>query len=327
MEIKLHYKDIVLDRPVFSEVESRSHISSDVKFLGYLFKSCAIPANMACVIDFKRAEQLSEDSYFYVLHRFYDYDEVYNWISKCQNNLRCISISVGVKDKDYDFITRLSETKLKVDFITIDIAFGHSSLMRDMIRHIKEMLPFTRIIAGNVCTARACEDLSGWGADAVKVGLSMGKACTTYNTTGVGSPMFSAVKDCALHSKVPIIADGGIRETGDYCKALVGGATMVMVGSKFVECKDSPATILYKGGTIPSNCTPLYKVYYGSASAKNKGSSEYVEGSEGKQLPYNPQTYVEYMDSVNQGIRSCMSYHNVTTPHDLIFAAWSVHYQ
>lgn len=331
MEIKLHYKDIVLDHPRYSEIRSRDDISSDVEFLGYHFKSVAIPANMACSIDFNKAEELGKNGYFYVLHRFYDYHEILNWVGDNQEENFPISISVGVKEKDYQFIDLIKSLGYRVDFITIDIAFGHSVLMKEMIEHIRKVLPYVRIIAGNVCTPLACENLAVWGADAVKVGLSMGKACTTYNTTGVGSPMFTTVLDCAKRSKVPIIADGGVRETGDYCKALVAGATMVMVGSLFVQCSDSPAETVYSGfvsldneGEIDKH--PIGKLYYGSASATNKGENKYVEGSEGKQLPYNDDTMIEYIEKVNEGVRSCMSYHNCTKPSDLVTVQWGVHY-
>jgi len=318
MQIKLHYKDIVLDNPVYSDIRSRDDISSDIELYGYKFKSALVPANMACSIDFDKAEELGKSGYFYILHRFYEYHDILKWVGDKQDSRFPLSISVGVKDRDYELISQISHMGYIVDFITIDIAFGHSVLMKEMISYIKHKLPNTRIIAGNVCTPRACEDLGSWGADVVKVGLSMGKACTTYNTTGVGSPMFSTVLDCSKRSMVPIIADGGIRETGDYCKALVAGANMIMAGSKFVELKDSPAD-------VKNNFTNVQKVYYGSASATNKGADKYVEGSEGKLLEMVDLTYVEYMEKVNEGIRSCMSYHNCSSPWHLLTARWSTH--
>jgi IMP dehydrogenase/GMP reductase len=313
MNKKLHYKDIVLANPTYSSIRSRDDISSDVTFLGDIYESVAIPANMECAISFGKAEELSEAGFFYILHRFYDYDDIYNWIENNQE-LRTISISVGVKDVDKRFIDKISD--LRVTHITIDIAFGHSVLMCEMIKYIRDTLPEVSIIAGNVCTPQAVDDLYEWGADCVKVGLSCGASCTTYNTTGVGSPMFSTVVDCTINATVPIIADGGVRETADYCKALVAGATLVMAGSKFVECIDSPAP------TINGS-----KSYYGSASARNKGHNNYEEGSNGVDLTVNNLTYLQYLDRVNQGIRSCMSYHDVSSLDGLGLSCveWSVH--
>jgi GMP reductase len=348
-EQKLHYKDIVLANPVYSDIQSRDDISSNVEFLGKTFNSCAIPANMQCSINFELAEQLSESGHFYILHRFYNYVEILNWVGYSQN-LKTISISVGVKSQDYTLIDWLLADNSRVDFITIDIAFGHSILMKNMIQHIKEKLPDVKIIAGNVCTPEAVKDLVDWGADSVKVGLSCGAACSTFNSTGVGSPMFSAVRECGVwHPKtiryegtlwdidslyrlrnIPIIADGGIREVGDVCKALVAGANMVMVGSEFVKCIDSPAETKTWGSDNPTygglnKDYPKTKSYFGSASAKNKGHKKYVEGNDEVILQCNRLTYLEYFDKVNQGVRSCMSYHNLRDIKYMEKIKWSIH--
>lgn len=362
----LHYKDVVLADPRYSEVRSRDEIKDklQINFLGFLFKSPCIPANMLCSIDFEMAEKLDSMGYFYILHRFYDYDEIYDWLTG-RKSYKVNSISVGVRDKDKKFIKRLSNDKIVVDFITIDIAFGHSVLMKEMIKHIKDHLPNTKIIAGNVCTPQAVSDLIEWGADSIKIGLSMGKACTTYNSTGVGSPMFSTILKCMnapnlvnipyykdgnydtvkerynLRERVasaPIIADGGIRENGDILKALVAGASMVMVGSKMVECVDSPAENVRKTIMEPIKCSEgyimgwtkaegdiEYKKYFGSASAKNKGKDSYVEGVDEVLLKCNGLTYSEYLNKVNESVVSCMSYHNLRDVKQMPTIHWSTH--
>ena len=314
------YKDIVL-KPSYSEIESRSSLDASVEFLGKRFESAAIPANMKCTIDFKKAKELSEAGYFYVLHRFYDYDEIYSWVSNNQD-LETISISVGVNKKDKELINHLFTDKLRVDFITIDVAHGHHILVKNMIAFIKDRLN-VKIIAGNVGTFQAAKDLNEWGADAVKIGLSMGKSCTTYNCTGVGTPMFSAVSAIAGKSKtlnIPVIADGQIREVGDVCKALVAGAKMVMIGSEFAKCEDSPADII--GGPAVGNTNK--KVFYGSASSTNKGHEGYIEGQT-VYLDMRNETYIQYFNRLNQGIQSCMSYAGVKDIYKLINMDFQVH--
>ena len=173
MKTSYSYKDIVL-QPSYSEVRSRSELDASVEFLGRRFESAAIPANMKCTIDFKKAKELSEAGYFYVLHRFYDYDDILKWMIK-NKDMRTISISVGVSKKDFNSIDEIIKRKIGVDFITIDVAHGHHVLVKRMITYINNKFR-VNIIAGNVGTYQAAKDLYDWGADAVKIGLSMGKS-------------------------------------------------------------------------------------------------------------------------------------------------------
>ena len=328
METFYSYKDIVL-QPAYSEIRSRSSLDASVKFLGKTFESAAIPANMKCTINFKKARELSEAGYFYVLHRFYDYDEILNWMIE-NKDMKTISISIGVNKKDRDLIDKIVERAVSVDFITIDVAHGHHVLVKEMITYINNKLK-VNIIAGNVGTYQAAKDLYDWGADAVKIGLSMGKSCTTYNCTGVGTPMFSAVSSIAkkkfskyvVHKQgglsgeykdisIPVIADGQIREVGDVCKALVAGANMVMIGSEFAKCEDSPADII--GGPAVGNVNK--KVFFGSASSTNKGHEGYVEGQT-VYMDMRNETYVQYFNRINQGVQSCMSYAGTNNINDL----------
>ena len=317
------YKDIVL-QPAYSEIKSRSSLDASVKFLGKRFESAAIPANMKCTIDFKKARELSEAGYFYVLHRFYNYEDILDWMIE-NKDMETISISVGVNEKDRDFIDKIVEKDVSVDFITIDVAHGHHVLVKNMITYIKDRLN-VKIIAGNVGTYDAATDLYEWGADAVKVGLSMGKSCTTYNCTGVGTPMFSTVESIAnakffsWETTIPIIADGQIREVGDVCKALVAGANMVMIGSEFAKCEDSPADII--GGPAMGNVDK--KVFYGSASSTNKGHDGYVEGQT-VYMDMRNETYIQYFNRINQGVQSCMSYAGVNDITSLVNMEYQIH--
>ena len=317
MNKEYSYDNIVLT-PKYSEVRSRSNLDTSVEFLGKKFKSVAMPANMKCTIDFTKAEELSDAGYFYVLHRFYDYDNIYNWVKNNQN-LKTISISIGVNEKDYELVNDLFVNKLRVDYITIDVAHGHHILVKEMIEHIKNhnFKNDAKIIAGNIGTIYAARDLNSWGADAVKVGLSMGKSCTTYNCTGVGTPMFSTVANLS-YLDIPVIADGQIREVGDVCKALVAGGNMVMIGSEFAKCEDSPAK------TIKNQVRPSLKEFYGSASSTNKGHDGYVEGKT-VYLEMREETYKQYLDRINQGIQSCMSYAGVDNVDKLYLMEYAIY--
>ena len=316
----IHYNQICLIAN-YSEIRSRDDINTNTEFLGRTFKCPVVPANMASVISFDLAKELSEAGYFYILHRFDDYLNIYEWIEANQK-LDTISISVGVQPKDFYFIKDLSQDHISVDYITIDVAHSDHILVKEIIEQIKGLSHKKfrpKIIAGNVMTAEACLRLKDWGADAVKVGLSQGKGCSTYTTTGVGAGMWGVVKDCSTFAEdIPIIADGGIREVGDICKSLVAGANMVMIGSEFCKCKDSPAEIqeINYGEELNLKISKSLKVYYGSASVRNKGYNEYIEGFEVR-LPMKNETYLEYLFRIEQGIRSCMSYNGSANIRDL----------
>lgn len=313
------YKDIVL-QPEYSEVISRKNANCKPIFLGKEFNSVAIPANMKCTIDFAKAIDLSEKGYFYILHRFYNFIEIIDWLV-CNQDLPTISISVGTQKTDYELIQNIATNNLRVDYITIDVAHGHHLSVKLMIEFIKKTYPAAYIIAGNIGTYKAAFDIKEWGADAAKVGLSMGKSCTTYNCTGVGTPMFSAVRDICYNDKnqvhyppLPIIADGQIREVGDICKALVAGAEMVMIGSEFAKCCDSPADTLNN-----------QKVFYGSASSYNKNSSHYIEGQK-VLLDQRTENYYGFLQRINEGVQSCMSYAGVNELDGLKEMRYNIHY-
>jgi GMP reductase len=291
---------------------------TSVKLGKHTFKLPIIPANMACCIDNDIAARLSDGGYFYIMHRFgntLDFIKNANLI-----NLDCISISVGVKPKDYELINKLVVTSstMHVDFITVDIAHGHSLLGIEMIKHIRNKLPNVFIIAGNVCTRRGVTDLAYAGADAVKVGIAQGGACTTHGKTGFGLPMFTCVQDATIDnyvSPIPVIADGGIRTNGDITKALVAGGTMVMAGSIFAALKNSPAklieigtkTIIHELGWHDDHTnTKYFKEYYGSASADN-GNTKHIEGTK-ILLPLDDRTYLQKMEEIDQDLRSAISY-------------------
>jgi GMP reductase len=266
-----------------------------------------MPANMKCVIDCDLANKLQSNNYFYVMHRFgiNNYEFVLNANKEAWNT---ISISVGVKDDDYNTLRRIQADNLSLDYITVDVAHGHCKSMREMLSFLKQTFPDTTTIAGNVGTPAAALDLISWGADVIKIGIGPGKSCITKLKTGFFTPMFSTVKRIkeSCGSSIKLIADGGIQHNGDITKALVAGADFIMAGSIFAQCVDSPGEII--NGE---------KVYFGSASAENKGFKKNVEGKK-MLLPTNGFTYFEKLKEIQEDLQSSMSYAGVQTLSDLI---------
>jgi len=179
-----------------------------------------------------------------------------------------------------DFLERAQEmVKNKVDVLAIDSAHGHSSRVLDAIRAVKSKLPEVGLIAGNVATYDGAEAMIAAGVDAIKVGIGPGSICTTRIVTGAGVPQITAIAEAyraAREKNVPVIADGGIKYSGDITKALAAGASVVMIGSLLAGTEESPGeTILYQGRT--------FKAYrgMGSLSAMAQGSSErYFQNSD-----------------------------------------------
>jgi len=263
--------DKVLLLPRKCRVQSRSQCDASVEFGGRRFKLPIVPANMKTVVDESICLWMAQNGYFYVMHRF-DLDN-FRFVRKMKEAGAFASISLGVKQEDYETVDRLAAEGLVPEYVTIDIAHGHADTVRDMIFHLKKKLPETFVIAGNVGTPEAVIDLETWGADATKVGIGPGKVCITRMKTGFGTGgwQLSALKWCARVATKPIIADGGIREHGDIAKSIRFGASMVMVGSMLAGHEESPGSTVEVDGK-------LYKEYYGSASDFNKGQYKHVEG-------------------------------------------------
>jgi len=263
--------DNILLLPRKCRVESRSECDTSITLGQHTFRLPVVPANMKTVVNETICEWLAQHGYFYVMHRF-DLDNV-AFVRDFKSKGLYASISLGVKQADRDTVAQLVSEGLVPDFITIDIAHGHADSVQHMIAHLKQHLPGSFIIAGNVGTPEAVIDLENWGADATKVGIGPGKVCITKSKTGFGTGgwQLSALKWCARVATKPIIADGGIREHGDIAKSVRFGATMVMIGSMLAGHEESPGQTVEVDGK-------LYKEYYGSASDFNKGEYKHVEG-------------------------------------------------
>jgi IMP dehydrogenase len=240
-----------------------------------------------------------------------------------------------------DFLERAQElAKAKVDFLAIDSAHGHSTRVLDAVKTVKAQLPEIELLAGNVATFDGACELARAGADGIKVGIGPGSICTTRVVTGAGVPQITAIAEAYRATKdagVPIIADGGIKYSGDITKALAAGASAVMIGSLFAGTDESPGElILYQGRTFKS-----YRGM-GSIGAMAQGSSErYFQNTDGdsssampvmgedsnrlaKLVPEGIEGRVPYRGSVSMivhqmvgGLKSGMGYCGCGSVHDL----------
>ena len=291
--------DHVLLLPRKCRVESRSECDTSVQFGPRSFKLPAVPANMKTVVDEPLCIWLAQNDYFYVMHRF-DLDTV-AFVRRMHELGLYASISLGIKEQDRATVDALAAQGLVPDYITIDIAHGHADSVKHMIWHIKDKLPQSFVIAGNVGTPEAVIDVENWGADATKVGIGPGKVCITKLKTGFGTGgwQLSAVKWCARVATKPLIADGGIRSHGDIAKSIRFGATMVMVGALFAGHEESPGRTVEVDGE-------LFKEYYGSASDFNKGEYRHVEGK--RILEPIKGKLADTLTEMEQDVQSSISY-------------------
>jgi len=283
-------------------VNSRSDCDTSVRLGNFTFKLPVIPANMECVLDTDLAVKLAQNGYFYILHRFMTENEIIDFIKLMNSKQLVTSISIGVNLDSYLLIESIQENKLQVDFITVDIAHGHSIKMEKMLKHLKLNMPDSFIIAGNVTTIDAVAELEKWGADAIKVGIGPGSACTTFPTTGFGSRncQASTIYSCSFGADTPIIADGGIKNPGDIAKALTLGATMVMVGGMMSGYNDSPGHIVEIDGK-------KFKEFWGSASNYQSGKSHRIEGKKNL-VEFKNESILDGLNFIEECLQSSISY-------------------
>ncbi len=214
-----------------------------------------------------------------------------------------------------DFLERAQElVARKVDLLAIDTAHGHSARVMEAVRTIKKAMPDVELITGNVGTFEGARDLIELGVDGIKVGIGPGSICTTRVVSGAGVPQITAIAECARAARgtgVPLIADGGIKYSGDVTKAIAAGADAVMIGSLFAGTDESPGeTILYQGRTFKS-----YRGM-GSLGAMSQGSSDrYSQESSSKLVPEGIEARVPYKGPLSElvyqlvgGLKSGMGY-------------------
>jgi IMP dehydrogenase len=317
MRLGLTFDDVLLV-PRRSGIRSRQDVSLRTRLSRN--HELAIPvlaANMDTVCEGDMALALARLGGIGIIHRFLavgDQADMVRQVKKAGTELLA-GAAVGTDHDLDDRPARLVEAG--VDVLVLDIAHGHADHAIDAIRRLKQRFPHVDVIAGNVATATGALDLVEAGADAVKVGVGPGGVCTTRIVAGVGVPQLTAIDDVATVAPgVPIIADGGIRSSGDIAKALAAGADTVMIGSLLAGTQESP-------GEVETSPAGLVKRYRGMASreaiegrAARSGTSvdaEYFEqrapeGVEGT-VPYTGHV-ADVIGALLGGTRSAMSYQN-----------------
>lgn len=312
----LTFEDVLLS-PGYSDIASRTDIDISQEFLGHNYRLPIISANMDYVTEDRMAIAMTANRGFYVLHRFMSDFDMYKMTTKLYDTLGIMSISIGVRDEEREFgkaayLAGISKQALTV---TVDVAHGHSQKVADMIKRLKDF-GVSRVIAGNVATPEGYEFLEEAGADAIKVGIGPGAVCTTREVTGVGVPQLSAImnidKQCRipvyegitgrLRMKLgpPIIADGGMKNSGDIVKALAAGADMVMLGSLLAGTDEAPGEQrLDRHGIV-------WRPYRGQSIFGVNASHYTPEGVEGWVKAKGPVKGV--LDRLAAGIRSGCSY-------------------
>ena len=293
------YEDIQLI-PNKCIVESRSECDTAIQFGPRKFKLPVVPANMQTVMNEKLAQWFAKNEYFYIMHRFDEKSRI-PFIKNMHDQGLFASISVVVKAREFDFIEQLQQADIVPEYITIDIAHGHSDLVIRMIKHIKQHLPQAFVIAGNVGTPEGVRELENAGADATKVGIGPGRVCITKIKTGFGTGgwQLAALNLCSKAARKPLIADGGIRTHGDIAKSIRFGASMVMIGSLFAAHEESPGETVELDGK-------LYKEYFGSASEFQKGERKNVEGK--KMFVEHKGSLEHTLVEMQQDLQSSISY-------------------
>lgn len=280
----LTFDDVALV-PKLSNVNSRSepflgtNLSRNIKLATPI-----VASSMSSVIGDELADVLIDCGSKPIFHRFTTEEQIKTWLSKYGEN--CI-ISWGVNDLE-NLRQLLLESKQAPAGVCIDVAHGHSRKVMLAIEYIKERFPGIDVIAGAVCTSKAVRDLANSGADSIRIGTGPGSACSTRMVTGFGVPQFSALQECVAAAddfNIPIICDGGIRDSRDCVLALAAGADCVMLGKLLAACKESAAEKAYKEGVIFHNIygteeKNLYAKYCGQGSASFQAADRAVEGDE-----------------------------------------------
>jgi len=305
----LTYDDIQLI-PSYSEVESRQDIDLTTQLTtNYSIRVPLVASPMDTVCDSEMAIAMAELGGIGCIHRF---------LTISQQAHEVAFTSKTVKNRDWwtpytmaavgangDYLERAQElVNNGANIILIDVAHGYHKFVRDAILNLKKNLPSTvDIVAGNIATAKAAEALQDWGADALRVGIGGGSLCTTRVKTGFGVPNVTSLADVSSVAKVPVIACGGIRNSGDIAKALAVGANSVILGSLIAGTKEAPGAMIEKANG-------LYKRYRGAASLETKSihgqATRNVEG-ESTIVPFKGKVKF-VVDGLLDGLRSALSY-------------------
>jgi IMP dehydrogenase len=287
MSVGLSYDDVLI-LPKFSEHASRSDADTySVLVPGVDLKTPIISANMDTVTEWRMADAMARAGGLGVIHRFMSLEDQTEQVRAVSDDSSIVAAAIGI---GFDYMDRAEAlVDAGATILFLDVAHGHADQALQAVGNLKSL--FVSVVAGNVATENGFRDLADAGADAIKVGIGPGAACTTRLVAGVGVPQLSAINNCAGVSQekgVPIIADGGIKNPGDVCKAIAAGADTVMVGSMFAGCTEAP-------GEEKDMGDKTYKYYSGMSSREAQKRKREKELG----VDYEPE---EYRDLRSEGI-------------------------
>jgi IMP dehydrogenase len=323
--LQLSYDDILL-QPNLSDISSRSEISLETqicKGIGGKYLTPIVSAPMDTVSNIDVVALTNLYGGLGILHRFMPANEQLAAAKELKKGrVFNFGVAIGVREDPLPQVARLYEAKCKI--FLIDVANGYMQKVADLVKQLKDLYgddEFFKVIAGNVCTAQGAGELAYAGADAIRVGIGNGSVCTTRDVTGVGAPQFTAVARCAQAADeydVPIIADGGIRHSGDIVKALAAGANSVMVGRLLAGTLESPGNEHYANLDVPE-----WTDYRGAASEAIQTELGLPICSEGisTKLPISG-TVASVTAQLRNGVKSGMSYCGARTIPELQSKAW-----
>ena len=313
MKIKktLAFDDVLLS-PRFSAIESRSSIDVSTSLRDLPFGLPMVSSPMDTVTESAMLKAMSESRGLGIVHRYNTIQAQSSIVHRAHaEGAKNIGAAIGVSG---DYIDRAKSLVMAgANVLCIDIAHGHHSLMKNALKCVRSMFDDSvYIIAGNVATLEGFNDLSDWGADGVRVGIGGGSICSTRIQTGHGVPTFQSILDCASSDRdAALISDGGIRNSGDVCKALAAGADFVMLGSALAGTDESPGEVLHAPEVASGKLTySKQKVYRGMASIEAqvdwRGHAASEEGVSST-VPYRG-SVEKVLSSLEKGLRSGMSY-------------------
>lgn len=314
-DVGLTFDDVLLV-PQYTNIKSRKDVSLRTQFTKNIkINSPIVSSNMDTITEYKMMLAMEEAGGMGILHRFISDEEIiFNISTAIGLGLKTVCFSVGISDNFKELLERVKDLDPREEVkkvVTIDVAHGACKRVVDAILFIKENYSW-EVIAGNVATTETAAILCEAGADAIKVGIGNGSVCITRKVAGAGVPLLTSISDCykvTKRFKVPIICDGGIRNSGDIVKALAAGASSVITGSLLAGTDETP------GKTVIKDDGSRYKKYRGMASKSAmdswRGDSYKDVAAEGEStlVPVKGSAK-DVVSSLCAGVRSGMTYCN-----------------
>ena len=316
MREALSFDDVLLE-PQYSDILSRSEVDIGTTMsegqVNVKFRLPIISSPMDTVTETAMALAISRAGGLGIIHRYNSIEEQASLVLKAKEQGCFVGAAIGVTG---DFVERAVELKSNhVDVLCVDVAHGHHASARYTLETLRNTFgDSVSVMAGNVATLQAFNDLADWGAHSIRVGIGGGSICSTRLQTGHGIPTFQSVLDCAKSDRdVALIADGGIRTSGDIVKALAAGADFVMLGSLLAGTDETPGQVIRHGKGVP------HKIYRGMASKEAqsdwRGRVSSIEGVSHTVPCKGP--VKEILNEMAIGIRSGLSYSGARSIQEL----------